>query len=291
MAPGKVVTWLPKKKAFTVKTPEGTPPLHALILLSGHRGAGKGVAMTSLLRHYRAHGCADRIWWISPTIGSNRQYLDELHVRPEDRLDGCDNADLDTVVAGVEEEAAAWQDYQDKVKTYRELHAAPDEERLSPETLVRAERYGLLDTETAEPPKSRYGHKPVLHLVIDDCMGSQLMSPGPRSKLTNFAIKHRHIGDETGKGFGISVWLCVQSWSAQGSVPRPLRENATGVVVFATPHEKQLDKMAEELSDRRGPELFLRCYREATDPDHGFLFVDVASKDARYRAGWNKVLA
>jgi hypothetical protein len=74
-------------------------------------------------------------------------------------------------------------------------------------------------------------------------------------------------------------------------VPRAIRENATGVVVFNTPHRQQLEKMAEELADRRGPEVFLACYRQATEPEHGFLFVDLTSKTQRYKAGWNHTLA
>ena len=253
-----VKTWLPNKKAFEYSTPQGTPPLHGLFLLCGHRGAGKGVAMVSLLRHYRAHGCADLILWISPTIGSNKQFLDELCIAQHDRLDTCDNAALQTAIDAVEEEAAAWDDFQQEVKTWKQLHAAKLVEDLHPDVLAMAEGYGMLE-ENAREPKSRYGHRPVVHIVCDDLMGSPMMSGGPRSKLVNTCIRHRHIGN----GLGCTLWLSVQSWSAQGSVPRPCRENCTGTALWYSPHEQQRTKMAEELCDRRGPELFLKCYQQA----------------------------
>ena len=284
--PKTVSTWLPSKTAFEVKTPDYTPKLHGLFLFTGRRGGGKGVAMTSLLRHYRQHGCADRIFWISPTIGSNKQFLDELGVHDHDRFDACDNGALQTVVEAVEEESTAWQEYLGKMKAWQRVHQVKDVGDLEPEVLKYADQAGLLEGSSVEP-QSRYMHKPVLHCVIDDCMGTPLMSGGSRSKLVNFCIKHRHLGE----GLGCSLWICVQSWCALGSVPRSIRENATGVAIFNTPQAKQVAIMAEELSDRRGEDLFLDCYRRATEPDHGFLFVDFTSKTARYRANWNKVLA
>lgn len=284
-----IKTWLPNKRAFQVPTPPGVPPLPTLMLLVGHRGCGKGVALTSLLRHYRKLHLADRIFWISPTICSNAQYLDELGVAQQDRLDSCDNRALQQVIGWCDEEEAAWEEYQKKAKAWRKLHSQRHVEKLSSDLLCYANSAGLLE-EGAREPVSRYGHKPVLHLVIDDCMGTPLMSAGPRSMLTNLAIKARHIAN----GLGLSMYICVQTWSAQGSVPRAVRENATGVVVFSTAHKKQVEKMAEELTDRRGPEVFLTAYEQATQPEHGFLYVCLASgacKTKRYNQGWNTPLS
>ncbi len=242
--------------------------------------------MTSLLRHYKKHGCADRIFWVSPTMGSNGQFLDELQVDDQDRLDTCDNAALETVIQAIEGESTAWQEYQAQLKAWKKLHGAKHIGDLDHEMLDFAYKAGLLEGSSIRP-ESRYGHKPILHCVIDDCMGTPLMSAGPRSKLVNMCIKHRHLGE----GLGCTLWICVQSWSALGSVPRSIRENATAVAIFNTPQEKQVAIMAEELSDRRGEQLFLDCYKQATESEHGFLFVDLTNKHGRYRANWNTVLA
>jgi hypothetical protein len=281
-----VKTWLPRKQTFEVKTPPNTPPLHAMVVLAGHRGCGKGVALVSILRHYKRHACADRVFWISPTMGSNKQYLDELGVLEGDRLESCDNAAMERVISEVTAESKEWTLYKKKLATWTKIHTAKDVKDIEPAILSMAESFDLLDEDAAKP-KSKYGHRPVLHCVIDDCQGSALMCPGPKSKLVNTCIRHRHLGD----GLGCSMWICVQSWSALGSLPRPCRENATGTCLWWSPHEQQREKMAEELADRRGPDVFMRAYEEATQGDHDFLFVDFYSKQARYRAGWNHIIS
>ena len=274
----KVETWLPKKKAFTIQC-DDAPPLHGLFVLAGHRGAGKGVACTSLLRWYRKNKMADRIFWVSPTIGSNRQFLDELEVDDEDRYDTPNNEAIDVVIAAVKQEAQDLKDYKEAMKVYKKVHST---KQLTPDELLSADRWGFLDHH--EAPTHRWnGRSPVIHLVIDDGMGSPLFSAGPRSKLVNLCIRHRHVGD----GLGITVWLLVQSWSAHGSVPRSIRENCTCAALWWTPQEKQREKMAEELSDRRGPDVFLQAYEEACrDSEHDFLVVDFTKKTERYRKGW-----
>lgn len=201
-----------------------------------------------------------------------------------DRFDSCDNRALQAVVAACDEEAKAWEDYLKKEHTWWKLHSGRHVNKLAPDVLMYANEAGLLE-EQAREPVSRYGHKPVLHLVIDDCMGTSLMSAGPRSILVSMAIKARHMAD----GLGLSMYICVQTWSAQGSVPRAIRENATGVVVFSTARKKQVEKMADELTDRRGPQAFLQAYEKATSTEHGFLFVNLVAGTGhkRYNEGWN----
>jgi hypothetical protein len=65
-----------------------------------------------------------------------------------------------------------------------------------------------------EEPKSKYGHKPVLHLVLDDCQSSKLFIPSSTNKLLNATIRHRHLGD----GLGLSMWFLVQKYSTSGGL-------------------------------------------------------------------------
>jgi hypothetical protein len=277
----RVETWLPKKKAFDIPTPDGVPPLHALLLYAGHRGAGKSVACVSLLRHYKKHGCMDRCFWVAPTCGSNKQYLDEINVAENDRFDNPTNAVLDQIVQEVEAEAKAWDEYLKAMKTWKRLRKADNVEQLTVQELIDADSMGLLEGEGK--PKAKYGHKPVLHLVLDDCLATPIMVAGPKSRLSNLCVKHRHIGD----GLGITVHLLVQSYSAHGSVGRAIRENSTAVLLWWSTQDAQRKKIAEEVSDRRGPDVFMQAYEEATqESDHDFLLVNFTKKGAeRYRAG------
>ncbi|DAC81576.1 TPA_asm: FtsK [Monoraphidium MELD virus] len=289
---GKYPTWLPKgKSAFAVPTPPDMPKLHGLFILAGHRGAGKGVAITSMLRQMKRARCCDRVFWLSPTCQSNKAYLDELGVKDADKHDSPDNGAIDAVLAAVDEEAREWQRYQEEKEVWAQLQRAMrrggEAASLPPALLMRAERLGLLESE--EPPKYRYSKDTpcVLHVVFDDCQGTRLMSSsGSKSKLTNLCIRHRHVGD----GLGVTVWLCVQSWCASGSVPRAIRENCTGALVWKTPQAKMVEKMVEELATGREREgAFEEAYAVATEPQHGFLYVDLTTSDPskRYRSGWD----
>jgi hypothetical protein len=60
--------------------------------------------------------------------------------------------------------------------------------------------------------------------------------------LTNFCVKHRHLG----KGLGVSVFMLVQSYCALGGVPRPIRENTTHLLLFKINDYKQIQKVKEE---------------------------------------------
>jgi hypothetical protein len=272
------------------------PKLHGLFILAGHRGAGrgKGVAVTSMLRQMKRAGCADRIFWLSSTCASNKCYLDELGVAKEDQYEHPDNDALQAVISEVTSMAAEYRQYKEAKQVYHRLHTqlqrGKDVTDIDNDLLMQASRLGLLDTD--EEPKYKYGKDTpaVCHLVIDDAQGTKLLSSsGSKSILTNTAIRHRHIGD----GFGLTMWICVQSWRASGSVPRAIRENCTGALLWRCPQERMVQQMADELaSGRESLDTFREAYNIATERDHGFLFVDMTTTDPmkRYRAGWNTYL-
>eukprot|EP00965_Chrysotila_dentata_P175678 5799733-Pleurochrysis_carterae.AAC.1 len=63
-----------------------------------------------------------------------------------------------------------------------------------------------------------------------------------RSGLINLCLRHRHLSC-----IGLSVFMLVQSYVAQGGVPRCVRQNTTSIMVFRTSDEKNLQKLYEEL--------------------------------------------
>ncbi|MGH8466467.1 MAG: hypothetical protein ACRER5_20205 [Pseudomonas sp.] len=245
--------------------------------------------MTSALRSLKHRGFADRIFWVSSTIASNAEFVKELGIDEKDMYHDANNAALKHIMDEVQKEADDWNAYEAELKIWKELQRALRKHGVDnlPEDLQeKAEKAGFLDGRGA--PESKYGHKPCLHAVIDDAMGEDIMSSGPRSKLVNMCIKHRHIGE----GLGVSLWVCVQSWSAHGSLPRSVRENCTGACIWFTPHEKQIDLMANELADRSGADAFKAAYKLGTQGDHDFLFINKPAKNTPgfYNRGWNHPL-
>ena len=65
----------------------------------------------------------------------------------------------------------------------------------------------------------------------------------------NLCIAHRHQMCSGNVGYGCSIGILTQSYSAIASVPRPVRENCTLLCLFLNSDEKQRKKIKEELSD------------------------------------------
>jgi hypothetical protein len=278
---------VPKRPLF-VPTPPDEIQLPALVLAVGRRGSGKGVAISSKIHHLKRAGLADRVWLISPTYPSNEHLWGPL-TNPEDRYDDMSFSSVAKVQAAIEGEADEWDDHKVKAKLFRRwaravrndtVDAIPDDE------LLAMQEQGV--TEMTEPPKSKYGHRPNLHVIVDDLQGSPLLRSGP-NPFVNFLIRHRHLG----RGLGASVYLMLQNYLSQGGgTPRAVRENATHLCLFGIKDPKMLDKVAEEASGVHGPDTFKQMYARAIKGDHDFLTCDFVPKckDKAFRRNWDVFL-
>ena len=112
-----------------------------------------------------------------------------------------------------------------------------------------------------------------------------------KSGLINMCIKHRHIA----KGLGLSIFMCVQSYSAIGGVPPPIRENCTVLLLFKNTQMAQIQKIYEEIGGGNEDlqwEQFMEMFNYATAEPYGFLMIDFAPKDPtkRFRKNFNEYL-
>ena len=84
----------------------------------------------------------------------------------------------------------------------------------------------------------------------------------------NLCIAHRHQMCSGNVGYGCSIGILTQSYSAIASVPRPVRENCTLLCLFLNSDEKQRNKIKEELSDIPNLEDFegFRDYATSKEP-------------------------
>jgi len=262
-----------------IDTPDDFPALHGVFVCTGRRGSGKSYAAVSLIKHYMDAKCIDRVFCISPTIHSNKALLDLIKIEPEDFYDEPTKDALDDVLAKVEAEAHDYEDFHRKLSLYKRYEKYMRTGRgLS--AMDETDLIDLFDGDTINPPEHKYnGKRPGLVLLIDDAQGSPLMMP--RSRLMQFIIKHRHHGTfkEIQGALGISVVFCMQSLKAAGGgLPRAIRGNCTGFILFKTKDENELNEAATECAGEVGVETFLQVYEEAMKEDHGFLFVDFNKK-------------
>lgn len=267
----------PSGSAFTYETAPELPKLHQNMLIIGARGAGKSTACINLVERMPF----DRIFIISPTMRSNRELMKRLKVDPDDVYEDPDDVScLDDIKSAVEAEAAELDRYRHELKRYKQLMKLLNGELNVPIPDELLELF--FHNGDFRPPEHKYnGRPPCCALILDDCLGSNLYGKGIR-KLNNMTILHRHIGqlEEAPYRLGLSLFFLLQSYKAQvGGISRPIRHQATSLMVFSLKDEKQLKEISEECSGEIMPETFLQVYKQATDIKHGFLFIDLHPKD------------
>lgn len=287
------------KHAFAVDTPEDGIPLHQLGLIVGRKGGGKGFALFSLLRQLRKEGLADCIWVLSPTCQSNKDLYMSAGVREEDLVDDATNASLTRVLSQIDEEAAEYDAHKKALEDYRVLqkllkNQRVDVSQIDPDLLFRAYQGDLFDQGPdgykydKDRPADRKGKPPVLHIVLDDVQGTELMAGSYKAPLHNLALRHRHVSG----GLGCSLWLVAQSLKAQAAgLPRSIRENASLVAIFKLKDEKMVESLLEMYGADVPHEQLVKAYEYATNKPYGFLCIDFGAKEKhRLRAGWDEIV-
>ena len=89
--------------------------------------------------------------------------------------------------------------------------------------------------------------------------------------------------------------MLVQSYCAVGSLPRPIRENCTCLLLFRNTQTAQIQKIYEEIGGGNEDltfEQFESMFKYATDMPFGFLLIDFSPKEPhmKFRANFNEYL-
>jgi hypothetical protein len=283
---------LPKKKAF-ITTPDEEIRLHCCAVVCGARGSGKSVAVSSTLHHLKRQGLADRIFLITPTFVSNNEMWKGL-VDEEDVFTEMNNSSVEQVIEAVEAEAKEWNEYEKILELWKKwkrlMKSNVSFDRIDPKLMIEFLEYGIIDMdENGLEPESKYGHRPVLHLICDDCQSSPLFVPSTKNKLLNATIRHRHLGD----GLGLSMWFLIQNYSTNSGLPLCVRDNATLLVLFPMKNKSKIMKVIDEIGGNIDEDTFHKVYEEATkDDEHNFLTIEFNpnKKKCRFRKCWDELL-
>ena len=283
---------LPKKKAFSIETTPDQLRLHQLLCIAAPRGTGKMIIGSSWLQSLKKQHCLDRVFIMSPTIVSNREMLAPLEISEEDEYHGPNWADaIQDIVRKAEEEKKDWDNYQEALLLYQLLHDDKiDINRIRPELLLKALEKGYF----LKKPESKYGHKPILAVIVDDLQGSNIYSANPKNPFINFCLRHRHIAE----GLGITVVMMVQTFGGAGGVPRIIRQNLTSLLLGPQKNLKVIEQVAEEIGGQIEEPQFMEAYNIAThnehpdQPNHNFLLVDFYAKspDKIFRRNLNEYI-
>tara|TARA_R110002050_G_C8858245_1_gene507200 strand:+ start:111 stop:1034 length:924 start_codon:yes stop_codon:yes gene_type:complete len=271
---------LPSSVKYKYETPEMMPNLATQLLCCGAKGSGKTIAIVNLVKKLEF----DRVFLISPTAKSNHAILSMININPEDMYEDTEDLTIiDDIISKVEEEGLEYDEYHEKMKEYNEFIKKVDKNEFKLISDNDLETFMNDSNEIVKPEHYLNGRRPKIALVLDDILGSFLMSKGIR-KVNNLAIKHRHISPvnaEGGGAIGISTFFLTQTFRCQtGGISKPIRSNCNSLIIFKTKNENEYNDLAQEVAGEIGKELFNKIYTMATDEPHGFLFIDFNPKSS-----------
>jgi hypothetical protein len=300
-----------KDKKSIIKVPPGsrvpivTPPNlfehHGIQLVLGKRQSGKSVFITNYLRMLKQADKADRILVISPTILSNKALLESLGIEDQDCFDPDDPEVIPKIVEVIDEERDEYEAHLNKLVLYKQYQKLIN----SKKPITEFDEYMLCELSDANgdilPPQSKYGHRPCLHLFVDDCQSSRVFRD---KKFLNLAIRHRHMGGmmhnpklhkEMQGAIGISLYIAIQNLKAQGgSCPKAIRNNATQLVIVGkVKDKKELDDIYSSVAGEIDVEPFMKGYEYATAEPHNSFVIDLHPKKthpSRFRKNMNEFL-
>lgn len=277
---------LPKGERYKYETAEMMPNLCTQLLCCGAKGSGKTISIVNLVKKLEF----DRIFLISPTAKSNHSILSMINIDEDDMYEDTEDLTIiDNIISKVEEEGREYDEYHEKMKEYNEFIKNSNNND-----------YHLIDDDTIDkfmddnnnflkPEHYLNGRRPKVALILDDILGSYLMSKGIR-KVNNLAIKHRHISpvkSEGGGAIGVSTFFLTQTFRCQtGGISKPIRSNCNSLIIFKTKNENEFNDLRDEVAGEIGKDLFTKIYEIATDEPHSFLFIDFNPKKShpsRYR--------
>jgi hypothetical protein len=229
----------------------------------------------------------DRVVLVTPTFESNKTIWEICKIDKTDVFEPTKET-MRAIEAFVTNEADEWDRFLNEKREYermnKDLQSGRDAMWTGDALLQFMDRGWLMN----KRPVWKYSveRAPRLAVVIDDCLGTQLLLPS--GGLTNFCIKHRHVG----RGLGISVCMLVQSYCAQGGIARPIRENTTLLCLFKLRDAGQRVKILEEADLGISEEAFTRITDYAWSKPFGFLTIDFAAKseNLRFRSGFQEII-
>jgi len=277
---------LPSSLKYKYDTPEMMPNLCTQLLCCGAKGMGKTIAIVNLVKKLNF----DRIFLISPTAKSNHSILSMINIDEDDMYEDTDDLTIiDDIISKVEQEGKEYDEYHEKMKEYNEFNRKIKNNQFNLISDEDLETFMNDANEIVKPEHYLDGRRPKVALILDDILGSFLMSKGIR-KVNNLAIRHRHIAPVNAEGsgaVGISTFFLTQTFRCQtGGISKPIRSNCNSLIIFKTKNENEFNDLRDEVAGEIGKDLFTKIYEIATDEPHSFLFIDFNPKKehpSRYR--------
>lgn len=284
-----------KLKYDTVKYPQctcgkGCPKFYFNMCCIAARQSGKTYTISKLLQHYGdnvikdndGNVCKLRVFIISTTIDANPVFKSLKSVDfDNDIYEECNDEALDDIIEkidAVKQECLDYKNYKAAFSKYMKLKA-DEVHKLTDEELQLLTKHNFEHWKTIPEPK--WGTTPPVNVVVlDDCLGTKILSSSKKSKFVNLYIRNRHRQ--------LCFIIAVQSVR---SLSREIRMNTSVFFLgkFAT-KKVVLEDMYEEVSNCVTQEQFEELYDHATSEKYGALIVDLTQDDKCFLKGLDAVL-
>ena len=166
---------------------------------------------------------------------------------------------------------------------YKELLKKMNNRGLNEDELDYYYEKSIVDDEGAIiKPEYRFKNKPPRsYVIIDDAIGSDLLTGNSQKALTNLLLKHRHVGELEKGVLGFSCAMMSQTLKTNSGIPRAVRENITHLILVGKSKDEKITKQIhEEVGKDLTFEEFNMLMDRAIDGSnpHDFLFMDFAPK-------------
>ena len=271
---------------FKYKSPKDFPNLfffrHYYV---GSSGSGKTYSAVEFLKMI-VHKL-DKVYVINPTMDRKlRSIADEVSLYKE--YPESDDKTIETIIDEIKDDITTFKKYlfyKNVYKKYLKLKDIPDDvivNQFLEQSGFDKKEIRYLDEYNFKPPNivfENFDYKikpPNTLLLIDDSVGSSIFREG-RSPLINFFIKARH--------YKTNVMILSQYFKA---VPKKIRSNMTGYILFKTYDKTQLSSVYEEINSFLSYEDFLKLIEDNTKEKHSFIFIDL--KNQNIKSGFKKLL-
>lgn len=272
-----------KRQRYPQCSDKNTPRCFFVGQFIGSRGSGKTFAIVKLIRQFQDFKIFDsegeevdqRVILMSPTYTANPVFKALKFLDESDIVTQYTDQKLLDIVSEIEKDRELTKRYAEDMVVWKKFLRAKRQDDLT-----KDEYYTLARLNYEAPSKPPHPNGVVVHLVLDDCVGSSAFKQTGKSALVSTALRNRHVG--------INLYIASQNMK---SVPKSLRSNTSLWCLFRFANKKiVLNDLYDEVSGFLTPEQFEAVFDYAVKDDHSPLVVDLTGTDKanRLRKGFSE---
>lgn len=240
------------------------------------KGSGKTTALMNLVHFYK--GYFHNIIVFSPTVNNDEKWdwikkqnllaenkpLKEWVLTMKNREE-----DKDSIVHRPKV-ACDWdeflQEYSPKIP---DDHFLPDYDETTLQAIM-SEQQSLINI-LKKFGKTKHLANRIL-IIFDDLVGSSLFSGKKKNPFKMLNTNHRH--------YSTSLLMVSQAYK---EIPKTVRTQFSCLIIFEIPNESEVKVIYEENPMNLKFDDWEELYREATNGDHNFMYINYQQKDKKLR--------